>query len=41
MSNIFDMEIIMSRLSFGEKMLYAQLVGLLVVGVFYLQNARK
>jgi hypothetical protein len=35
MSNIFDMEIVMSRLSFGEKMLYAQLVGLIVVGVFY------
>ena len=35
MSNIFDMEILMSRLSFGEKMLYAQLVGLVVVVVFY------
>jgi hypothetical protein len=36
MSNIFDMEIIMSRLSFGEKMLYAQLVGLVVGGGFYI-----
>jgi len=35
MSNIFDMEILMSRLNFGEKMLYAQLVGLIVVVVFY------
>jgi hypothetical protein len=35
MSNIFDMEIIMSRLSFGEKMLYAQLVGLIATVVFY------
>jgi len=35
MSNIFDMESPMSRLSFQEKMLYAQLVGLLVVGVYY------
>jgi multisubunit Na+/H+ antiporter MnhB subunit len=36
MSNIFDMEIVMSRLSFGEKMLYAQLVGLVVGGGFYI-----
>jgi|GEM_PF-2080450 len=35
MSNIFDTEIAMSRLSFQEKMLYAQLVGLLVVGAYY------
>lgn len=35
MSNIFDMEILMSRLSFQEKMLYAQLLGLVVVGVYY------
>ena len=35
MSNIFDTEIAMSRLSFQEKMLYAQLVGILVVGVYY------
>jgi len=35
MSNIFDTEIAMSRLSFQEKMLYAQLVGLLVLGVYY------
>jgi hypothetical protein len=36
MSNIFDMENSMSRLSFQEKMLYAQLVGLAVVVAFYL-----
>ena len=35
MSNIFDMEPPMSGLSFQEKMLYAQLVGLLVVGAYY------
>jgi hypothetical protein len=35
MSNIFDMENSMSRLSFQEKMLYAQLLGLVVVVVFY------
>lgn len=35
MSNIFDTEIAMSRLSFQEKMLYAQLVGLFVVGGYY------
>ena len=36
MSNIFDMENSMSRLSFQEKMLYAQLVGLIAVIAFYL-----
>jgi hypothetical protein len=36
MSNIFDTEIAMSRLSFQEKMLYAQLVGLAVLVGYYL-----
>jgi hypothetical protein len=36
MSNIFDMENSMSRLSFQEKMLYAQLVCLIVLVGFYL-----
>lgn len=35
MSNIFDMETIMSRFSFQEKMLWAQLLGLAAVVVFY------
>ncbi len=35
MSNIFDMEPNMSRLSFQEKLLYIQLVFALGVGVFY------
>jgi hypothetical protein len=35
MSNIFDMENPMSRLSFQEKMLWAQLAGLAVVSAFY------
>jgi hypothetical protein len=35
MSNIFDMENFMSRLSFQEKMLWAQLLGIAVVVVFY------
>lgn len=36
MSNIFYMEPAMSRLSFQEKMLYAQLVGLTILVAFYL-----
>jgi hypothetical protein len=36
MSNIFDMENPMSRLSFQEKMLWAQLAGLAVVSAFYI-----
>ena len=36
MSNIFDMEPAMSRLSFQEKMLYAQLVCLIGLVAFYL-----
>jgi uncharacterized membrane protein len=35
MSNIFDTENFMSRLSFQEKMLWAQLVGIFVVVAFY------
>jgi uncharacterized membrane protein len=35
MSNIFDMENNMSRLSFQEKMLWAQLLGIVAVVVFY------
>ena len=35
MSNIFDTENPMSRLSFQEKMLWAQLLAILAVGVFY------
>jgi len=35
MSNIFDTENSMSRLSFQEKMLWAQLVGIVIVVVFY------
>jgi uncharacterized membrane protein len=35
MSKIFDMESFMSRISFHEKMLWAQLVGIVVVVVFY------
>jgi uncharacterized membrane protein len=35
MSNIFDTEIFMSRFSFQEKMLWAQLVGIVTVVVFY------
>ena len=34
-SNIFDMETLMSRFSFQEKMLWAQLLGLAAVVVFY------
>ena len=35
MSNIFDTENFMSRLSFQEKMLWAQLVGIFIVVAFY------
>jgi drug/metabolite transporter (DMT)-like permease len=35
MSNIFDTEDAMSRLTFQERMLWAQLVAILAVGVFY------
>src|SRR5580692_2106622 len=35
MSNIFDMERSMSRLGFQEKMLWGQVVGLVVVVVYY------
>ena len=35
MSNIFYMERLMSRFSFQEKMLWAQLVGMAIVVVFY------
>src|SRR5438034_688281 len=35
MSNIFDTENSMSRLSFQEKMLWAQLLGIVVVVAFY------
>jgi uncharacterized membrane protein len=35
MSNIFDTENFMSRLSFQEKMLWAQLLGIVVVVSFY------
>jgi hypothetical protein len=35
MSNIFDMEPDMSRLSFQEKLLYVQFACALIVGVFY------
>lgn len=45
MSNIFDTEkIAMSRLTFQERMLWAQLAAILVVGVFYvhfLNNAPR
>jgi len=34
-SNIFDMENLMSRLTFQEKMLWAQLLGIVVVVAFY------
>ncbi|HEY0797117.1 MAG TPA: hypothetical protein VGD64_15195 [Acidisarcina sp.] len=36
MSNIFDMEGDMARLGFQEKMLWSQLVGMVVVVAFYL-----
>jgi hypothetical protein len=35
MSNIFDTENPMSRLGFQEKMLWAQLLGIALVGVYY------
>jgi hypothetical protein len=35
MSNIFDTESTMSRLTIHEKLLYAQLLGLFIVGAYY------
>jgi hypothetical protein len=36
MSNIFDTEATMSRLSFKEKMLWVQLAGVVIVGGYYI-----